>query len=266
MLGMACMLRMEFGISCRTIRRFWIRRRRGWGFCGRRTKKGTWTLHAHWGMFAGRFGPADVGGDSADGWRGAGDEYGVQPDVVCESAGGRDGDPEHAHGCAASGEHAVGCGEYRRDAGAFRMAGIFRWITTLARFWNYTRSENVNSPLNGVPTGPRPGPANLNVLQMQNSGQGRANAVFAAVEQHTLKRVQFFFGGVRVELVDDTDDNQFFTPQSSRSNAGEFAHRSGQSAWNLFGNGTVKLPEKIELERQLQWRQRRALQHYDGLR
>ena len=49
----------------------------------------------------------------------------------------------------------------------------------LGRIWNYTRSENINSPLNGEPTGPRPGPANTNILQMKNSGQGRVNAVFA---------------------------------------------------------------------------------------
>ena len=47
-----------------------------------------------------------------------------------------------------------------------------------ARIWNDTRTVNVNSPLNGLPTGPRAmGIANLNVLQVQNSGQGRATAV-----------------------------------------------------------------------------------------
>ena len=51
---------------------------------------------------------------------------------------------------------------------------------------------------------------------------------------------------MRVELIDDTDDSEFFTPQSSTSNAGEFAHRTGQNVWNLFGNGTVKLPEKVD--------------------
>jgi hypothetical protein len=117
----------------------------------------------------------------------------------------------------------------------------------IGRIWNYTRTLNVNSPLNNDPLGPRPGPANTNILEMQPSGQGRANATFVGIEQHTMKRVQFFFGGVRVNLVDDTDDNEFFTPQSSRTNEGEFAHRSNQSTWNIFGNANFKLPAKLEL-------------------
>ncbi|MBS1800086.1 MAG: TonB-dependent receptor [Acidobacteria bacterium] len=115
------------------------------------------------------------------------------------------------------------------------------------RIWNYTRSNNINSPLNNNPYGPRPGAANLNILQMQPSGQGRVNATFVGIEQHTMKRVQFFFGGVRVNLIDDTDDNEFSTPQSSTSNAGEFAHRTGQPMWNLFGNGSLKLPQQLQL-------------------
>ncbi len=62
-----------------------------------------------------------------------------------------------------------------------------------------------------------------------------------------MKRVQLFFGGVRVNLIDDTDDNEFFTPQNSTSNAGEFAHRTNQPVWNLFGNATFTLPRKIQL-------------------
>jgi len=115
------------------------------------------------------------------------------------------------------------------------------------RIWNDVRTENINSPLNAEPNGPRPGAANLNVLQLQNSGQGNVNVQFAGVEQHSLKRVQFFFGGVRVNVVDDTDDNDFFTPQSSRSDVGELAHRSNQGVWQIFGNATLNLPEKLVL-------------------
>ena len=32
----------------------------------------------------------------------------------------------------------------------------------------------------------------------------------------------------------------------STSNAGEIAHRTRQALWNVFGNGTVKLPEKVD--------------------
>jgi hypothetical protein len=48
-------------------------------------------------------------------------------------------------------------------------------------------------------------------------------------------------------LIDDTDDNQFFTPQKTGSNAGEFAHRSNNNTWNLFGNGTLTLPGKVQV-------------------
>jgi Carboxypeptidase regulatory-like domain len=209
------------------------------------TKKGTWTLHAHWGMFAGRITQrtwAEI--QRMDGVERVTSTVYNPTSFTNPLAGGtmiqsmRTVAP-HLGNMLWSAENIGG-------TRAFPHSWNFSMDYYLARFWNYSRSENVNSPLNNVPTGPRPGPANLNVLQMQASGQGRANATFAAVEQHSLKRVQFFFGGVRVELVDDTDDNPFFTPQSSRSNEGEFAHRSGQSTYNLFGNGTVKLPEKID--------------------
>jgi hypothetical protein len=52
---------------------------------------------------------------------------------------------------------------------------------------------------------------------------------------------------VRVNLIDDTDDSEFFTPQSAFTDAGEFAHRTGQPVWNVFGNGTFTFPEKIQL-------------------
>jgi hypothetical protein len=87
----------------------------------------------------------------------------------------------------------------------------------------------------------------LNILQMQDSGQGRANAEFFGIDQHQLKRVQFFAGAVRADLIDDTNDDEFFTPQSAYSDAGEFAHRSGQAEWNFFGNVNFNLPEKVQL-------------------
>ena len=117
----------------------------------------------------------------------------------------------------------------------------------IGRIRNDSRSVNVNAPLNSQPNGPRPGTPNLNVLQLNNSGQGNVSATFLGIEQHTLKHVQLFMGGVRVEIVDDTDDNDFLTPQSTYSNAGEFAHRTNQGVWQLFGNAAFKLPKKIEL-------------------
>ena len=217
------------------------------------TKKGTWTLHAHWGMFAGRFSESTY----AELLREDGTQRvtsTVYNPVFCDS-------PNPPPNCSpftgattinsmrTTAPHLSNLTWSAENIGGTR-AFPHGWNLSadyyLGRIWNYTRSNNVNSPLNDVPTGPRPGPPNLNILQMQASGQGSINATFASIEQHSLKRVQFFFGTVRVELIDDTDDSEFFTPQSSTSNAGEFAHRTGQNVWNLFGNGTVKLPEKVD--------------------
>jgi Carboxypeptidase regulatory-like domain len=217
-------------------------------------KKGTMTLHAHAGMFSGQFSPSD----QAEVQREDGTERVTSTiySPVCGGAGTAF-DPATCnpfmlatpiHSMREYAPHfgdltwaAENVGGTRVLPAGFNLSLDFY----VGRIWNYMRSNNINSPLNDEPTGPRPGPANLNILQVQNSGQGRVNVVFAGVENHKFKRVQFFLGGVRVNLIDDTDDSQFFTPQSSTSNVGEFAHRTGQPVWNVFGNGTLKLPLKI---------------------
>ncbi len=216
-------------------------------------KKGTWTLHAHAGMFSGQF-PEN---DHAEILREDGTARVTSTiyNPVCVGVF----DPSTCNPFAgASPIHSLR--EYAPHIGNLTWAaeniGGTRtlphgWNLSadyyIGRIWNYVRSENINSPLNGVPTGLRPSAPNLNVLQVQNSGLGRVNATFVGVEQHTLKHAQFFFGGVRVNLVDDTDDSEFFTPQSAYTNAGEFAHRTGQPTWNVFGNGTFTLPRKIQI-------------------
>ncbi len=217
-------------------------------------KKGTWTLHAHAGMFSGQF-PEN---DEAEVLREDGTQR-VTSTIYSPACGGAgssfstttcnpfmNGTPIHSMRTYAP--HfgdltwaAENFGGTRTLPVGFNLSADYY----IGRIWNYMRSNNINSPLNDEPTGPRPGPADLNILQVQASGQGRVNAVFVGVENHKYKRVQFFMGGVRVNLIDDTDDNEFFTPQSSTSDAGEFAHRTGQGTWQLFGNGTVTLPEKI---------------------
>ncbi len=209
------------------------------------TKDGRWTLHAHWGLFNGRIGT----GDYAEVLR----EDGVQR-VTSTVYNPVYGNPL----AGATAIHSVR--QFSPDIsnetwGAENLGGTrtlplgmnlsVDWY--LGRIWNDTRTVNVNSPLNGVPTGPRAmGIANLNVLQVQNSGQGRVTAVFAGVENHKYKRVQFFVGGVRIKLIDDTDDNLFTSPQQAGSAAGEFAPRTNQGTWNVFGNGTVTLPGKVQ--------------------
>jgi hypothetical protein len=213
-------------------------------------KKGTWTLHAHAGMFSGRYGPDD----NAEILREDGTARATST-VYNPVYGSPFSGATPIHSLRVYAPHignlsweAENVGGTRTLPGGFNLSFDYY----LGRLWNETRSENINSPLNGEPTGPRPGVANLNVLQMQNSGQGSANVEFAGVENHAIKRAQFFVGGVRVNLIDDTDDNFLFTPQSAFTNAGEFAHRTGQGEWNVFGNGTFTLPEKIKVSTDLQ--------------
>ncbi len=210
------------------------------------TKKGTWTLHAHAGLFVGRTPPR------------------VPAEIL--RADGTDrvfnlvynpvlGDPLTAatsiHTARAFAPH-YGVDNYsiqniggtRSLPGGWNLSADYYF----GRLWNEVRSVNINSPLNGDPLGPRAlGIPNLNLLQANNSGQGRANVEFLGIEQHKLKFAQLFFGGVHADLRDDTDDNEFFTPQSAFSDAGEFAYRTGDGVWQLFGNGTFTLPEKVKL-------------------
>jgi Carboxypeptidase regulatory-like domain len=225
-------------------------------------KKGMWTLHAHAGMFSGRFPESD----EAEIRREDGTQR-VTSTIYSPVCGGAAGSAFSPTTCDpftdatpiySEREFAPHIGNLTwaaENVGGTRVlpAGFNLSVDYyLGRIWNYQRTENINSPLNDEPTGPRPGPADVDILQMQNSGQGRVNATFAGIENHKFTRAQFFLGGVRVNLVDDTDDNEFFTPQSSKTDAGEFAHRTGQPVWNLFGNGTFTLPEKIVVSTDLQ--------------
>jgi hypothetical protein len=121
----------------------------------------------------------------------------------------------------------------------------------LAQMWHYTRTENINSPTNGQPLGPRPLAPNLNILQWQSSGRGYGNVLFLGLSNQSLKRVQFFLGAVRQDIVDDTNDNPNFTPQTTGSNGGEFARRTGNALWNVFGNATAKLPLALQFSANL---------------
>ncbi len=123
------------------------------------------------------------------------------------------------------------------------VQGTVYWL----RGYNFARSANSNSPLNGQPNGPRPGPANLNVLQLQNSGSMKGDIEFFSVNQHTLKWINIFVGYARVDLRDDSDNSLFFTPQSSFTNAGEYARRTRADQHQIFGSGTLHMPEKIDL-------------------
>jgi hypothetical protein len=208
-------------------------------------EKSTWELHAHAGLFVSDYNTSDV----AEIRRMDGVAR-VTSTVYNPVYGNPLGDGTPIRSLRTVSPHLTNAnfsieniGTTKALPGGWNLSADF----FTARIWNYARSENINSPLNDSPTGPRPGPANLNILEVQNSGQGGANLELATLEQHTLKHLQLFLGAIRVNLFDDTDNNLFFTPQSSHSDAGEFARRDGQGLWHIFGNSTVKLPFKLEL-------------------
>ncbi|HEX4154491.1 MAG TPA: carboxypeptidase regulatory-like domain-containing protein [Acidobacteriaceae bacterium] len=217
-------------------------------------KKATWTLHGHLGLFTGRYGPSDYAElQRMDGiHRITSTVY----NPACAPVGSAASNCNPFAGATpiqsirTTSPHLAGISFSIENLG-FTHAFPHGWNLSgdyyLARIWNYTRSENINSPLTNDPTGPRPGPPDLNILQMQDSGQGNVNVQFVGLEQHTLKRIQFFVGGLRINQQDDTDDNEFFTPQSSTSDVGELARRTGNPLWRFFANGNLKLPEKIQL-------------------
>ena len=214
--------------------------------------KPKWTLYAHAGLFAGQISSNDY----AEVER----EDGVQRvtstvyNPVFNNPFSAGATPIHSirsispH-IAQTGWGAENIGASRQLPFGFNLSGDFLY----GRIWNDQRSPNINSPLNGVPTGPRAlGIPNLDNLQMNNSGQGHVFVEFFGVEQHSLKNVTFFAGMAHVAQIDDTDDSALSSPQSSFTDAGEFAPRVEQGVWQIFGNGNFTFPKKIVLSGDLQ--------------
>ncbi len=108
---------------------------------------------------------------------------------------------------------------------------------------------NINQPLGPDPTpspyGPRPITPNQNILETRSNGSGQGHGEFLGLSNFRMKHVQFFLGGLHLNIRDNSDNSTFFQPQSAYTNAGEITRRSGQSLWQTFGNVTVSLPYKI---------------------
>ena len=216
-------------------------------------KKATWQLHGHIGMFTGRFGTSTVNElmrmDGVNRITSTVYNPACAPVAAAQSCNPFSGNPTVIESMRSTNPHLANMTFYIDNIG-FTKALPGGWNLSFdaynARIWNYARSPNINSPLNGSPTGPRPGAPNLNIYQLQNSGQGGGNVEFMGIEQHKLKYLQFNAGAVRVNVFDDTNNDSFFAPQSSTSNEGEFARRSGNGLWHVFGSATAKLPEKLE--------------------
>ncbi len=127
--------------------------------------------------------------------------------------------------------------------------------------WNDVRQRNINAPLvasngNVVPSpteallAPRPFAPNLNMLQFQNTGHLGGDVVFVGLDQHSYKRFGFFAGDVYQNFSADTGRGAVI-PQSSYTNAGEFARPDWQRTNQFFMFGNLNLPRKVELDLQL---------------
>ena len=215
-------------------------------------KKSTWNLHAHTGLFSGRNGTHNWAKfEFNDGTQRTTNTV-YNPSAYCPSGIGagcnplnsatvintvRTLSPTFQNGYWA----AENIGFTKTFPKGFSLSGDYY----LAQIWHSSRSENINAPTDGQPTGPRPLGPNLNILQAQSTGRGYGNVVFMGLSDQTLKRVQFFAGAVRANIIDDTDDNFFFSPQTTGINTGEYARRDTQNLWNVFGNASVNLPAKL---------------------
>jgi len=216
-------------------------------------KKSTWTLHAHAGLFSGRF--------TAHSYAQVLNMDGTQriTSLVYTPAcsGGFDPGTCNAFASATPVESIRTIQPhlpnlfYGIENLGFSHTIAKSWSVSadyyIAQMWHYTRSENINAPTNDQPLGPRPLAPNVNILQWQDSGRGYGNVIFMGVNNQSLKHIQFFLGSVRVHIIDDTNDDPNFTPQRTGSNVGEYAIRNGNPLWNVFGNTTVKLPWALQL-------------------
>ena len=123
------------------------------------------------------------------------------------------------------------------------------WFTWYSA-WGDPRTVNVNAPMVpssiGVPPdpttallAPRPGPADLNIIEYQNSAHNKGSVVYVGLEQKSYKRWTSNLGFWNVNFYGDSG-----TPQSSYSKKGEFARPDSQSSGALLEE-EFKLPYKL---------------------
>ena len=214
-------------------------------------KKSTWSLHAHAGMFAGRLG--------AHNWQtlqfsnGTDRKLNAVYNPTCPGVFNPSTCNPLATGTVINTIRSISptvpdtywAAENFGFSKTFPKGWTFSGDYYIAQMWDYNRSQNINSPTNGQPTGPRPLGPNLNILQLVGNGRGYGNVEFMGLTNQSLKRFQFFAGAVRVDIVDDSDDNPYFVPQTTGVNAGEYSRRDYNPLWNVFGNATLNLPAKL---------------------
>ncbi len=119
----------------------------------------------------------------------------------------------------------------------------------LARAWNDLRSRNINAPLNGTPNGVRPGTADLNLDQYQQTGGLGGNVIFAGVDQHSFKKLQIFAGYIHMNLRTNADTPATF-PQSAYTDAGEYARPTWEATHQVIAFTNYVFPLGLVLSNQ----------------
>jgi hypothetical protein len=122
--------------------------------------------------------------------------------------------------------------------------------------WGQLQTRNINAPLIGssVETPPdpvtalafpRPGAANENILQYQNSGHSSGNIFVAGGDRNTGKRATISVYYVHVNAKSNAVET-VGSPQSSYSNRGEVARADWAADNAVYASGTLHLPYKLE--------------------
>ncbi len=112
---------------------------------------------------------------------------------------------------------------------------------TLVRTWHEIRSRNINAPEDGV----RPLGSNQNIFQYESTGRVNGNILYVGFNQSAFKHLTTFAGYIHMDFRSTADSASLF-PQSSYTNAGEWARPSWQSTHRAYAGGVVLLPWKME--------------------
>ena len=138
------------------------------------------------------------------------------------------------------------------------------WVSSASFYWgedwNRVRLLNINAPLVATSIGapvdplaalraPRPLAPGRNILEYQNAAHLSGSVVHLGVEQHSFKRLDISVHYRHLNFHDDSAEN-FSSPQSSYSNAGESARPEWQATNGLSVLVNANLPGKLELSGQ----------------
>jgi hypothetical protein len=140
----------------------------------------------------------------------------------------------------------------RRFHDGWHVSSALYWYSN----WGQLQTRNINAPLIGSSVGtppdpiaalgfPRPGAANENVLQYQNSGHASGNIFVAGGDRNAGKHATISVYYVHVNAKSDAVET-VGSPQSSYSNRGEVSHADWAADNAVYASGTLHLPYKLE--------------------